>query len=123
MQLELEKGTGNVIVSFSQRVVRINNEEIKSNVIISATNIIEDWIAPPVDKLRIADFESILDLGPEVILLGTGDTQVFPPAQLMTDIMRRGVGLEIMNTGAACRTYNVLMAEQRRVVAALMLDR
>ena len=123
MQLELEKGSGNLIASFSRRVLRINNEDITSNVIISATSIIEDWAPPPVDELRIADFKSILDLDPEVILLGTGDTQVFPRARLMTDIMRRGVGLEIMNTGAACRTYNVLMAERRRVVAALMLDR
>ena len=64
-----------------------------------------------------------LALEPEVILLGTGESQAFPPGRRMTDIMRRGIGLEIMTTGAACRTYNVLMAEQRRVVAALILDR
>ena len=123
MQLELEKGAGNTIQSFSRGELRINNELLRCNVIISVDRLILDWAPPPVRELRIADFEPVLSLKPEVILLGTGETQAFPDARLMTDVMRQGIGLEVMNTGAACRTYNVLMSEQRHVVAALLLDR
>ena len=123
MQLELEKGFGNTIRSFSRGLLTINNEDVECNVIVSADRIIKDWAPPSVSELSIADLEPVLALDPEVILLGTGETQAFPDGRLMTQIMRRGVGVEIMTTAAACRTYNVLMAEQRRVVAALLIDR
>jgi uncharacterized protein len=123
MQLELEKGFGNTIQSFSGGRLKINNEDMQCNVIVSADRIIKDWAPPPVSELSIADLEPVFALDPEVILLGTGEAQTFPRGRLMTQIMRRGVGVEIMTTSAACRTYNVLMAEQRRVVAALVLDR
>lgn len=121
MQLDLETGAGNRIQSFTGSGLRINNEVLRNDVIVSAERLIPNWAPPPLAELSIADFEPILALDPEVVLLGTGATQNFPPARVMSDVMRLGVGLEVMSTQAACRTYNVLLFEQRRVVAALML--
>jgi uncharacterized protein len=75
-----------------------------------------------VADLALADFEPILALQPEVILLGTGARQQFPPAALLQAVLSRGVGLEVMATDAACRTFNVLASEYRRVAAALYTD-
>ena len=70
--------------------------------------------------LSAGRLEPIFELGPEVVLLGTGPLQQFPPAELMMEFYRRHVGAEVMSTDAACRTFNVLVSEQRLVVAALM---
>jgi uncharacterized protein len=68
-----------------------------------------------------AHFEAITDLEPEIVLLGTGSRQRFPRPSLLRSLLARGVGVEIMNTAAACRTYNIIMLEGRRVAAALLL--
>ena len=79
------------------------------------------WTPRPIAELTLEDFAAALDLGPELILFGTGETHRFPSNHLTTAIMTRGVGFETMTTAAACRTYNVLAAEDRRVVAALLV--
>jgi uncharacterized protein len=121
MQLDLEKGDGLVIRSFSEGELRINDEVVTSNVIITAEKIIGEWSPPPIDEIRIQDFEMLIELEPEVILFGTGLTQRFPPGTVTTEILRRGIGFEVMDTNAACRTFNILTSELRRVVAALLV--
>lgn len=88
--------------------------------IISATSLVTDWDVHCVEDLHPRSFDQIFELGPEVVLLGTGRHQQFPPAELMMEFYLRGIGAEVMSTTAACRTFNVLVAEQRLVVAALM---
>jgi uncharacterized protein len=122
MQLDLEKGNGLVIQSFRLGEIRINDAIITNNIIITADEILGEWSPPPIAEIGIVDFELPLEQGPEVILFGTGMTQQFPAGILTTDILRRGIGFEVMDTGAACRTFNVLRSEQRRVVAALLLS-
>lgn len=80
------------------------------------------WCGGNPDELLMADMQSFLDYEPEVILLGTGRKMGFPNARLMAELAGIGIGLETMDTAAACRTYNVLAGEGRRVLAALIID-
>jgi len=121
MLLTREQNSGNIIRSFSAGELRINDEIFTDHIIVSADTIIENWSPANIMDLSIADFTDAMSAAPEVIVFGTGTTQTFPPLALMTDIMRRGIGFEAMDTGAACRTFNVLAAEGRKVVAALLL--
>ena len=81
----------------------------------------DNWTDKSVPQLTEADFLALLDRGPEMIVLGTGPSNIFPPRELVFAMARRGVGLEVMNTGAAARTFNVLAAEGRSVAAVLYI--
>jgi uncharacterized protein len=119
MKIDLERGTGHFIRGYSGGEVLIGAEAFRAPLVVTVERIIADWSPPPVGALTLADFGRVLELEPEVILLGTGASQVFPPAALTSAILTRGVGFDVMNTSAACRTYNVLASEYRRVAAAL----
>ncbi|MAF84384.1 MAG: hypothetical protein CL797_09815 [Chromatiales bacterium] len=121
MQFNREQSGGNIIRSFSAGELRINDAIFTNHVIVSTDTIIENWSPEKIMNLSIADFSEVLSATPEVIVFGTGITQTFPPGALMTDILRQGVGFEVMDTGAACRTFNILAAEQRNVIAALLV--
>ncbi len=84
--------------------------------------MLTDWPPAQLDALRPEHLEAIFDLEPEVVLLGTGERQRFPPADIRAAFAARRVGLEVMDLGAACRTYNILVQEERRAVAALFLE-
>jgi len=121
MQLDLEKNSGIFIRSFSPGELLVNDEVITGPVILTPEAIIVDWRPPSIDELSITDFGAALAIEPELILLGTGERQTFPPMTLATAIMRAGIGFETMGTAAACRTFNVLTSEGRRVAAALIV--
>jgi len=89
--------------------------------IVSAREIVPDWPATTIDQIDERSMAPILAMGPEIILLGTGDSVEFPDRRLMAGIMARRVGLEVMDTAAACRTFNILVGEDRQVVAALLM--
>ncbi|HEY7638358.1 MAG TPA: Mth938-like domain-containing protein, partial [Steroidobacteraceae bacterium] len=89
--------------------------------LISAERLVEDWRPQTLDELTEADFQAVFELQPEIVVLGSGPRQRFPEPRLLAAILARGVGCEVMDTGAACRTYNVLVSEARRAVAALFL--
>jgi uncharacterized protein len=121
MKLHAEKPSGNYIQSVTPAAVLIGGTSYSGPVIVSADRIITDWKPRPIPELQLDDFQLVLELNPELILFGTGTTHRFAGNRLLTTIMSRGIGFEVMATDAACRTYNVLMAEDRRVVAALLL--
>ena len=121
MKLHAEKGSGNYIQSVTRAAILIGGTSYPGPVIVSADRILTGWNPRPITELQLDDFQPALDLDPEVILFGTGTTHHFAGNRLLTTIMSRGVGFEVMATAAACRTYNVLIAEDRRVVAALLL--
>ena len=114
------KVAGNYIQSVTGAVVTINGQPHTAPLIVSADSILGGWTPGTVRDLCLEDFRAALDLQPEVILLGTGATHQFADNRLATAIMSAGIGFEVMTTPAACRTYNVLLAEDRRVVAALL---
>lgn len=122
MQLDLEQSSGNFIRSFSPGELRVNDELITVPVILTAEEVIDGWSPAPFDQLTIADFEAAMKRDPEVLLFGTGPTQRFPKASLIAAVMQHGVGFEVMDTAAACRTFNILVSEHRRVVAALLVN-
>jgi uncharacterized protein len=121
MQLDLEKADGNIIRSYSPGELHINGKVLTSHIILSADSMICEWMPTAIADMNIRDFAPVLELQPQVILFGSGETQIFPPGALVTAIMKQGIGFETMDTAAACRTFNVLACEQRRVVAALLV--
>jgi uncharacterized protein len=121
VQLSLDDNSGIFVKAFADGELRVGNEIITAPVILTPRDIIADWDPPAVAELRVEHFAAALAADPEVILLGTGTSQLFPATTLLTDVMRQGIGFEVMATAAACRTFNVLGAEGRRVVAALFI--
>ena len=119
MQLTRDSNAVHFIRSWEPGRVRIAERWVAGNVIIGADRIIEGWTTARPHALSIADLEPALALEPTIIVLGTGTERLLPDVELMAAVAARSVGLEIMSTPAACRTFNVLLGEQRRVVAAL----
>jgi uncharacterized protein len=122
MKFTLENSSRvNLIRSYSAHEVRIGEQHLQASCIVSADTVIADWEPASFADLTPEHLERILALKPDVVLLGTGPTQRFPPAAIRATLAARGVGLEVMDLGAACRTFNILVQEERRVAAALFL--
>ncbi len=119
MQLSRDSSAVNFIRAWEPGRVRVADRWVAGNVIVANDAIIESWTPNVAAELTIVDLEPALALQPTIIVLGTGTQQLLPDVELMAAVAARSVGLEIMNTPAACRTFNVLLQEQRRVVAAL----
>jgi uncharacterized protein len=119
MQLSRDSSAVNFIRAWEPGRVRVADRWVAGNVIVANDAIIESWTPQAAAELTIVDLEPALALQPTIIVLGTGTQQLLPDVELMAAVAARSVGLEIMNTPAACRTFNVLLQEQRRVVAAL----
>jgi uncharacterized protein len=119
MQLTRDSAAVHFIRAWEPGRLRVADRWITGNVIVGSDRIIEDWTTVEPHGLTIAELEPALALEPTILVLGTGAEQLLPDVDLMAAVAARSVGLEIMNTRAACRTFNVLLQEQRRVVAAL----
>ena len=100
---------------------KVNDRVLETSFILAPNELIEDWPVQRSDALRPEDFAALLALNPELVLLGTGEKQVFPSAAVMAACLTRGVGIEVMTNSAAARTFNVLAGEGRRVVAGFLL--
>ncbi len=98
----------------------VNDRTLRNSFIIAPDALVEDWPLHDITTLSVADLDPMLALKPELIVLGAGATQAFPPPATLAACLQRGVGLEAMTNSAAARTYNVLAGEGRRVVAALV---
>ncbi|HVS78475.1 MAG TPA: Mth938-like domain-containing protein [Steroidobacteraceae bacterium] len=123
MKFTLESSSRvNLVRAYSRTELRIGEEHIRSSCIVSAERLITDWPPARFEALTRAHLDSIFELEPEVVLLGTGQRQRFPPADIRAEFTARGVGLEVMDLGAACRTYNILVQEERQAAAALFLE-
>ena len=120
MQLTRDSSTQHIIRAWEPGRVRIADRWIAGHVIVSADRIIEGWASAAPNVLTIEDLAPALELAPTILLLGTGTDRFLPDVELMAALAQRRVGLEIMSTPAACRTFNVLLQEGRRVVAALL---
>ena len=105
------------------RSARVNDRVLEGSFILSPDQLIEDWAVVDANGLAPGDLDPLLALGPELILLGTGERQLFPPASVMAACLSRGIGIEVMANPAAARTFNVLAGEGRRVVAGFLLGR
>ncbi len=122
MKLTLEASTRiNLIRAYSATEVRVGEVRLHSSCIITADTVIADWEPRSLEELSAAHLERLFALQPEVVLLGTGPVHRFAPGAIRAAFAERRVGLEAMDLGAACRTFNVLVQEDRRVAAALLL--
>jgi len=109
------------IRSVSANGIQIGETLYDRSIGLTADTVLDDWAGKAVADLEENDFSVLLDASPEVIVLGTGASNIFPPRELVFAMARRGVGFEVMDTGAAARTYNVLAGEGRQVAAVLYL--
>ena len=121
MKLTLETSDVNLVNAWDPNGVRVGEEWLRSHLILSSQHLLLDWRVTTPETLRTQDLQPALDLDPKIVLLGTGSRLALPELDLMSELAALGVGLEIMDTPAACRTYNVLVHEDRDVVAALFV--
>jgi uncharacterized protein len=121
VKFHLAKPTGNVVTGFGADWVRIGATEYRANIVLTPDTIIADWASGGFDGLTEADFAKLIEGRPDVVLLGTGAKLRFPPPRLTRSLVDAGIGLEVMDTAAACRTYNILAAEGRKVAVGLLV--
>lgn len=123
MKFTLETGAQvNAITARGAGEVRVRERVFTTSVVLTARDALPDWTGRDAATLAVEDLEAVLALGPDIVVLGTGERQVFPPPALLAHAARRGVGLEVMDNAAACRTYNLLLHEGRNVAVALILQ-
>ncbi len=112
----------NRVSAYSTEQIVVNNTSFSNSIILFPDKIL-NWHVSKSSALTINDFAIILDLRPEIILFGTGNTLIFPDTRIIANIQNQNIGFEVMDTMAACRSYNVLLNEERRVAAALLIDK
>jgi uncharacterized protein len=101
--------------------VMVSGERYDHSIVVLAEKVCDDWSVASFDELSETHFDYFLALKPDVLLFGTGARQRFPHPRLYRGLTDAGIGVEFMDTPAACRTYNILAAEDRKVVAAILL--
>lgn len=122
MPFNLDSNSANFqIRGFQPGQILVNDTILTHSIIISAEKLIENWKPQTIAELTAADFSQVIELKPIILLLGTGSELVFPPLEIYGDLLNHGIGVEIMSSAAAARTYNALTAEGRNVVAALII--
>jgi uncharacterized protein len=110
----------NTVTAYGEGWIEINARRYDHALLVQPEQPVERWAPAGFDELAPEHFEAIAAYAPEVVLLGTGATQRFPAPRLIAALASRRIGVEAMDTRAACRTYNILMVEGRRVLAALL---
>lgn len=109
------------ITGYETKGIMINERLFQQPLIVSPTTLISDWKPNNIKLLTAEDFEPFYELKAEVILLGTGEKQQFPNNDVLKQLAKMQIGFEIMDTQAACRTFNIIMSEGRNVVAGIFL--
>jgi len=112
-------GSANTITAYDDDYVKVNGARHDSSVIVTPSDV-KKWSAADFEHLNEQDFAALADLGADIVLLGTGPRQRFPHPKLTAPLGAARVGLEVMDLKAACRTYNILVAEERKVALALV---
>lgn len=114
-------GDGPLFTAYGPGYVDIGGNRHHGNTALAGARLVDGWTANSFETLDEADFSFIADSGVEIALLGTGNRLRFPPPALMRPLAERQIGLDVMDTQAACRTYNILVVEGRKVGAFLLL--
>ena len=133
MELSLDYNTSRYSIhSYNVGEVVVNDKRLTRSLIIMPERLLHDWVPQTIDQLQLEHTRMVTELDPEIILLGTGKSLQFPSAEIISALARahdvdflsghsKQIGVEIMDTAAACRTYNILSAEGRSVAAALFM--
>ena len=124
MKFTLDARAGvNLIRAYSERELVIGERIVVGSCIVTADTLITDWQATAPDELDLVRLEPLLALAPQIVLLGAPAELSAAPASLRAALAQQGIALEVMELGAACRTFNILVQEERRVAAALFLKK
>ena len=121
MKFHLQTAAANVIAAVGADWIRIGDAEYRQNLVVTPHAVAPGWAPAGFAALTEQDFAALLQHDPELVLLGTGAVQRFPHPKLLQALARARIGVEVMDTRAACRTFNILIAEDRRAVAALII--
>ena len=123
MKLHLAQNAG--LLTFSSHgpgYVAVNGTRYEGSVLVCGKQIETDWAPNGFEGLNAAQFERLGSMGAEIVLFGSGERQRFPHPELLKALIAKGIGLEVMDTKAACRTYNILVAEGRHVACGVIID-
>ena len=122
MKFERDAPDGrNTFTGYGPGYVEVNGKRYSSSLVVSGERLIVDWPAASVDVLGADHLAAILELAPEIAIIGSGSTFRFPEPARLAPLHQARIGVEVMDTAAACRTYNILLGEGRNVVAALIV--
>jgi uncharacterized protein len=122
VKIERDPADGrNAFTGYGPGYVEVNAKRYTSSLVVSAARIVVDWPASSVDALSADHLAAILELKPEIAIIGTGAAFRFPEPARLAPLHQARIGVEVMDTPAACRTYNILLGEGRAVVAALIV--
>jgi len=122
MQINLERPDySHILYQANGQQARVNEQLLTGSFVLAPNQLIEDWPPSCVAELTAQHMQTLLQLNPAIVILATGEKQIFPHASIMAMCLSRGIGIEIMNNTAAAGTFNVLAGENRRVVAGFML--
>ena len=112
---------GYVITAYDIDSVSINGKIFSQSLVIANAQLNDNWNISSIELLTPGHIDQVLSFEPELIIIGTGNKLIFPAVEIYASIIEHGIGVDFMDTGAACRTYNILMSEGRDVVAGLIL--
>jgi len=112
-----------IIRAYDTHSIDINGRIFRQSLVVSRQHLVTDWPVRSIDELNETTLAALLVIQPEVILIGTGLKLQFPHPQHYASLLNQGIGVEFMDSGAACRTYNILLGEDRQVIAGIILPR
>jgi uncharacterized protein len=122
VKIERDEAPGrNTFTGYGEGYVEVNRTRHCASLVVAGDRLVTDWPAASLESLSADHLAAIVELAPEIVLIGTGSTFRFPEPQLLAPLRSAGIGVEVMDTPAACRTYNILLGEGRNVVAALIV--
>ncbi|WP_027016874.1 Mth938-like domain-containing protein [Comamonas composti] len=122
MKLHADKSDTQTITGYGTGWLAVDRKQYEHSLIVGAGGLLQPWDCQRFEDLTLAHFEALAQLDAEVIIFGSGARNRFPPAAWLRPLMEKRLGLEAMDTQAACRTYNILANEGRNVIAALLLE-
>ncbi|MBP6367628.1 MAG: Mth938-like domain-containing protein [Nitrosomonas sp.] len=111
----------NIFTGYGDGYVLINQIRHEKSLIIFPDQLLENWPVTSIAQLEMQHFDSLIQRTPEILILGTGSHHQFPDHSLLSQLTKKNIGIEIMDTKACCRTYNILVEEGRRVAAAVLI--
>ena len=120
MKFQADATSGNAVTGYGAGWVSVNGQRFEHSLVIGHTGLTA-WECPDFAALRVDHFERLAKLDPELVIFGSGANLQFPPPALLASLYARRIGVETMDTQAACRTYNFLVGEGRRAIAALLI--
>ena len=120
MKLHADASNAFAIQSYSHDGVVVNGRQHRTPLILCSVHGPQKWSCPPFELLEQANFDALLPFHPELVIFGSGERIQFPAPRLIQGLIHQGIGVETMDNGAACRTFNVLAGEGRHVVMALL---